>query len=631
MKKKLIGIVLLLVLFIPFKIGAYNAGISNYFIDAKVLNNGDLSVREIFTLEGDFNGFERIINYRNSSAPTFDGSTESFMGSDIYNGLDIVINDVKAITGTGSFDDLNKEGTPFNQTISADTGDYGVYTKESSTDGVSIRIYNPSSYNTHSFYIDYTIKNLGIVHQDIAEMGWNIFSNELSESIGNFELHINIPNNANLLKGWAHGPLYGDIKIVDNNNIKVTIKELDANTAMDVRFAFDKTVLSSSTKTTQYQALDKIIEGETAKADEANQEREEVKKQIEAERKARELRTKIMYVLIPLYLLGLIYIIYRNYRKYDKEYEATLKSDYYRDFPEDYGPEVVGYLIRRNVSNNDLSASILYLIYRKNIKYEVKDKKDYLLILNNRDGLNETEGKLVDWLFDDSTQISLSELKKKAKSSYSSFLTNYNNWLSSARSLGKSYQFFEDNNKGKVLLALYCIIGFLAFVFAINTDVDELLLFILICASFGSLIYIMASTKKTIKGNEDYTKWKALKKFMLDFGNMKEKDLPEIVLWEKYLVYAVTLGCATKLAKTMEVKMADMNNVYNNNMFDPYAFNNMMIMSNIVNSSVQSAVNDARAEQSRVNSSNYSSGGGFGGGFSGGGGSFGGGGGGGRF
>ena len=36
---------------------------------------------------------------------------------------------------------------------------------------------------------------------------------------------------------------------------------------------------------------------------------------------------------------------------------------------------------------------------------------------------------------------------------------------------------------------------------------------------------------------------------MLDFGRMDTKDLPEIVLWEKYLAYAVTLGCADKLAK----------------------------------------------------------------------------------
>ena len=137
--------------------------------------------------------------------------------------------------------------------------------------------------------------------------------------------------------------------------------------------------------------------------------------------------------------------------------------------------------------------------------------------------------------------------------------------------------------------------------------------------------------KKTVKGNEHYRKWKGLKYFMEDFGTMDKKELPEIALWEKYLVYAVSLGCADKLAKTMEIRVAELTDADMLTMvYDVHMMRDIMIFNHIISSSINSAINNAYSAQSIANSSN-SSGGGFGGGFSGGGGSFGGGSGGGRF
>ena len=118
---------------------------------------------------------------------------------------------------------------------------------------------------------------------------------------------------------------------------------------------------------------------------------------------------------------------------------------------------------------------------------------------------------------------------------------------------------------------------------------------------------------------------------MEDFGTMDKKDLPEIVLWEKYLVYAVSLGCADKLSKTMQLRINEFNDT---DLIDIHysmrTMRDMMVFNRIMSSTVTTAVNNAYSAQSIANSSN-SSGGGFGGGFSGGGGSFGGGSGGGRF
>lgn len=114
---------------------------------------------------------------------------------------------------------------------------------------------------------------------------------------------------------------------------------------------------------------------------------------------------------------------------------------------------------------------------------------------------------------------------------------------------------------------------------------------------------------------------------------MNEKELPEVSLWDKYLVYATVLGCADTLSKQMKIRI---NEIYPDSVdpmmmsYDPFLSHYLLYsaVSNSLHHSVHTAIASSR---SSIAASRTSSGGGFGGGASMGGGSFGGGGGGGRF
>src|SRR5574344_1604950 len=80
-------IITLIILFLPFKVFAY--GISDYNVKGTILSNGDVQMEEIFTLNGEYNGFERILKISNLSVKDFDGTLSSFYGSSIYNASDI--------------------------------------------------------------------------------------------------------------------------------------------------------------------------------------------------------------------------------------------------------------------------------------------------------------------------------------------------------------------------------------------------------------------------------------------------------------------------------------------------------------------------------------------------------------
>ena len=628
MKKSLQIIILTILLCFPIGVCAKD-GISNYYIDLTVEKNGDVTVEELFVLEGSYNGYGRIINYAGAYS-TFDGSLESFNGSRIYNGDSVEIKEVKsiAVASNSTFSDLKKEGKLFEKSSYASTGEYGKYTVKSTENGKSVRIYNPSSQKQKGFYIKYVITNMAVVHNDIAEIGFNLFSDEQLENIDSLEMHIHIPGNETELRAWGHGPLWGETKNLSKEEIQLNIESLDANQAVDIRFVFDKSVVPYSIKRSGVAGLSSILTVEAKKADEANEIREQ--KRMEENRK--QMIANFFLGCGIIWLIGLILLIFYVYHKYDKEYKNVLPSKYYREFPDTYGPEVVGYLFHKKITNDDLSASILNLIYKKAISFEPLEKKDYKLTNLHPTDASDAEQKLLDWLFYEKEEITLSELKKEAKSSYDEFLKRYNAWKVNATKVGESHQFYENSTKSRVLSILYCVLGMLLSIillFAVNKIIIGVALYLV---SFCTIFYFATYKKRSKTGSEAYYKWLGLKNFMNDFGNFEEKELPEITLWEKYLVYAVSLGCAKKLSKTMEIKVKELENTgqtIDTTLFDLSRMHMWLSFNQSLSGTVTSAISTAHSTQ--IENSSSSSSGGFGGGFSGGGGSFGGGGGGGRF
>lgn len=674
--KKIIYFLTFLLVLIPINTKAL-AGIENYRIDITVLENGDVNIIEAFKMNGEYNGFERIINFKSNFSSYYGDTLSSTNDGTIYNGKGLILNEIRGIEFSDKELNLIKEnGDLFKKVNNASKGDYGVYIPNKNSNGENYLIYNNSKMNK-DFYLDYTLQNIAILHNDIGELGLNLFT-EMKESIHNLEVYIHVPNNKTLFRIWAHGPLNGETKIIDMTTAKLTIQDLDANTAIDFRIAFDKNILTTK-KISNVSVLDKIIDIETKLANDANIDRDNkykklkdyaytlVETAIKTEKRSdynlafdtvnklkeddqlkvdlknklntllpkiekREQNIKIINtVIISSWIIGLFILIFHTYKKYDKEYKSDFKNNYYRDFPATYGPATLGYLLRKKVNNDDLSASILNLINNKVIDFKPTDDKDYLFTkLDANIALKEADERLLKFLFNDEPQIKLSDFKKKAKNDYSSFISLYSNWINRVTIDAEAENFYEVFNGIKMIGSMYAILGIiLGFVYiSIFHYFSSIIMIIL---GIIGLIYFITFIKRTKKGNDDYVKWNALKRFMTDFGNMDDKQLPEITLWEKYLVYAVSLGCAEKLAKSMKIKIETMNST-GDILFDIYYYNNIINFNRVLNVSINSAISSAYSAKSVAEaSSTSSSGGGFGGGFSGGGGSFGGGGGGGRF
>ena len=70
--------------------------------------------------------------------------------------------------------------------------------------------------------------------------------------------------------------------------------------------------------------------------------------------------------------------------------------------------------------------------------------------------------------------------------------------------------------------------------------------------------YLTTIQRRSIKGNEDFVRWRAFKKFLSEFSNIKDYPMPGIVVWEHYMVYAVQFGIADLVEKQLRFKYREL-------------------------------------------------------------------------
>ena len=71
----------------------------------------------------------------------------------------------------------------------------------------------------------------------------------------------------------------------------------------------------------------------------------------------------------------------------------------------------------------------------------------------------------------------------------------------------------------------------------------------------------------TQEGENRYALWKAYNRFLKDFTTLKERNLDDLTVWRKHLVYAAALGCSDQVIESLRVSMPE---TYGSFVSDPY-------------------------------------------------------------
>jgi len=513
------------------------------------------------------------------------------------------------------------------------------------------------TYELHYKVLD-CIKN----YNDCSEIYWQLISNDSGIPADKITGTIKLPSKVNdieNLRAWGHGPINGDVSIDSEDTVSFEIEYLDPYNLLEFRIAVLENNIFSGAKIINENKFDDILNEETISANEANANREKYIQYLNAEKQRKEniINTLRSFIILVIAFYGWKIIKYFRLLIKNPKNKPSVEYDYFREIPnEETTPAEAAYMYyfeKNNMSVNIskvLSATILDLALKKYIEFSVDNSKRkeqiIITILGKNDKqlkLKQDEEMIYDLLCDVASKyngaFTLKEFEKYAKSHYSSFLEKVDSLKEKAEDELEKKDIYDKEiiknaTKWNGKSGLYGILGAVFFFMSLISGYVETMLVSALLFVVTIVIIIMCSImykrerNLTQKGIDEAEKWKGLKRYMEDFSLLNEREVPELVLWEKYLVFATAFGIADKVLKQLKIKypeLADANYSYMPLIYSN-SFNSGFLNSfdKSVNNVYHAGISE-RAMQSGYSGGNYSSGGGFGGGFSGGGGGFGGG------
>ena len=482
------------------------------------------------------------------------------------------------------------------------------------------------------FYVDYRALGAAKRWQDIAELYWQFIGDQTGVPADHAVITVHLPKGVTKqdVRAWTHGPLWGNVTIQPDGTVVSEVAPLPAYTFVEPRILFPADALSNAAPQAAPR-LQEVLAEEKALADEANRARTWARVKVGL--------WGILGFGVPAVALVLIIFLWV---KYGREPKPQFKAQYLREIPQPpLPPALVGFIWRMgSVSREDSTATLLDLVNRGVVEIErvqtvedgfFGDKTEISYRLTRQPdkerGLEEWETHLLDLLFDDMAQAGtfvLSELKDTVKKHRQAVAMGYKQWTSKVKEAGEARGFLVA--KADRMAFAGAAYGFVAAVCSFGAAVFAQYWWFML-GFIVSLVLIVVATKikrRSIEAAELFAQYKALERYMKDFGRMQEKPPDAVVLWEQFLVYAVVFGIADQVVKDMQVRIPEV-------VQDP-AFGRMYWLMFPMHGggwsdSPFSQMSDSFTQSLAVATSSSSSGSGGGGGFSGGGGGGGGGGG----
>ena len=506
--------------------------------------------------------------------------------------------------------------------------------------GVSIE-----STTRKQYLISYRVNDVITKYNDCAELYWQFLGNEFEISANKITGTIKLPANVQHLedlKVWGHTKyLNGEVKVVSSDTVEFNLNNYKSKNYVEVRLAMPTYLFEniSSENISQEEKLDDIIKEETEWANEANARRD---------RRNKNFKLLILATILVNTSIGIMFSkkIKKNKQFLEKNPNILPEQqlEYYRELPDKEETPLEAVFIlktgyKQSCLPNVFSATILNFALKGYIRIE-QEGKTIKILLNKikTDELMGDEKKVLEILraASNNNELTMAELEKYIKN-YPSKLMNLNSTFekvskTQASEKGKfdTNRFnkqivYAEKNVGYIFILIIIII---ASIFTIGYAYKNVQGMLITCTIISLAFFIVVTIINLIlnmkittsfngftqKGINEQEQWKAFKKYMEDFSYLNEKEVPELVLWEKYLVYATAFGIADKVLKQLKVKYPELNN--------QDTISNMVLFNAMYNAKGLNAnfINSISTSTSRMYSSTYSSGSGSGGGFSGGGG-----------
>ena len=458
---------------------------------------------------------------------------------------------------------------------------YGYYYVRPS--GVEIGVILPAfSSGTRTISYSYSVKGILTGIADASVFYYKYLSDVNTMNVDKMSVKVNFPKAEPDLRSWLHnsGSAVGAWKQSDDKkSVEIYLEDISAGEYVESRMLLSKSGY--------------VVSSTDASIDSVKVENEELAWYEEYMRKQRILLavTILDYVLGALALcLGIVAAIIR--KRKNRPLELSDAPIYYREIPEGYtGGEVSPlyfYYSNENYIDESISATMLELVRLGYISIRPDEKKKGAVITvlkkDEEDELRTHQKYVVEMLSavkPMGTPFTMKEFESYGKNHPGKMMSMVDKYKAAILNKSQRDGAYQKGNPAQakaqkftigmvgVGVALVVISGWASFVFGAG------MFFFGAGMLLGGLAHYLLSKRLkaplTVPGQKEYDKLHALAKFMQEFSSMDEHEIPELVLWEKYMVFATAMGIADKVAEQLEIAYPEFKKMTSSN-FDASTF-----------------------------------------------------------
>jgi uncharacterized membrane protein len=616
--------------------------INKVTVDAAIKPDGSLVVNERWDVEAN-NETGKINLYKVLSLTSDDEKFGNIHSSiDEFSVFDNTNNRPLNDLGTGSFEKFRA------------TGELGFYIDNRITDSVEIGLMMPPfKSGKRSYTFQYTLKGFLAKFNDCVVMYWKQFdSSSFSLYIEEYEANIHLPvNAAKNSMHWFHTEVPGSFSELkeDGNTIHYVASDITIGTNIETRILFDDVEKFPTVVLCSPTDMKKTIIAEE------DDWQKEWSNKLKTDRRNFVLSLVGMGLMI-LVGLSIVIIIQYNYRKKNKEYPV-----YFREIPSKVTVSQMSHFFyyykggaeSKKNSGHVLSATILEFIRRGFIKIVNTQGDVFKFVISGATDaeLNDTSrhelilyGLLKSAMNSETKELTIKQFEKYIKRNSDNVINLLKTFFADSRKMLDNGNYILHTGINFSAIKTVGILMLIAgVIWLIPLPMIFPLAIGLIILGLCLIIGTPRKPKLNKEGESQLAELEGLYNFMKDFSNLKEHELPKIVLWEEYMVYATMMGISKEVMDALKVRYPELSEDATSgvNFGRGYLYSYMWLstakgldLGSSISSSIKTAYRAAYSTstvakvKSIAKASSKSSGrsGGFGGGFGGGG--FGGGGGG---
>lgn len=364
---------------------------------------------------------------------------------------------------------IYEDGSPYSLNDSEEPGSFEM-THDS--DQFYAKWYYKAKNENRTFNLEYTISNVVVVYDDIAELYWKFIGEANPEYVESVTIEIELPQKAvfDPVRAWAHGPLWGDVAF-KNGKVLLTVNQLPDEQFVEARIIFPKAWVAecSNIKLSFQESL--ILEEERAFSFEANEKRKQAlvdeEQQNIDDQKAYDISIPLLFILIVIFLF--------NYWKFGRGFiiNYTQKED--ANIPGDMHPVLLNCIYFNNtVTGSTLSTTLFYLAQKEIFQIEVdteNPKKWYdnsvpvIIKLDRKkwhekkEGLKDFENDLITFLFNTISEGRDFVTSREMKKASAKMQKWFKSWTKIVKEhlAGRTY-FDKESIKGSILNASICFL-----------------------------------------------------------------------------------------------------------------------------------------------------------------------------